>query len=617
MSFLFPAFLLGALAVAIPIFLHLSKRDVAPRVAFSDVRFLKHAPMMRSRRRRLRELLLLALRVTALVLLALAFARPFYDSTGMLDRDVTIVALDTSASMTFPGGFDRARAEARAAITAVPSGHAVGVVTFDDRLSVVSKPSLDRAAAMSAVERTSPGFGGTRYGGALEAAVSLIGSRGGQVVVVTDLQRAGWEAGSDLTVSSRVNVIVRDVGSASDNLAVTAVELSAAGVVGVVVNGGVRERTSTVRVHVDGTVVDTAEAALPPGFTEVVFDMDLPSEGVLDVEVDDPEGLAADNRRYLLLDPSAQVPVLIVAEGASGDETFYLERALGGGGAAGLFRVRSVRSHEMSDAALDGVAVVVLMGTAGLDRTARRQLATFVADGAGLLIVGGPALDPAVAADVLGTPLMTSHVAEQESPAMSWSVTDPRHPVFERFGAAVGMLGGVRFRQTVGLDDVSGRVLAAFSSGAPALVEYMVGRGHALVFGSDLGNEWNDFPRLPAFVPFIHEITRYLSGYREEAGDLVVADAPPGVDPVPGVQTVPSTARRVVLNVDARESDTSRVTADGFQERIRVMTAPPRAHGAPDGDAAGREAEQEYWWYVIALMLGVLVVEAWLGRTAA
>jgi hypothetical protein len=70
MSFLFPAFLLGALAVAIPIVLHLLRRDAAPEVPFTAVRLLKNSPIERSRRRRLRDLLLLVARAAALLLLA-------------------------------------------------------------------------------------------------------------------------------------------------------------------------------------------------------------------------------------------------------------------------------------------------------------------------------------------------------------------------------------------------------------------------------------------------------------------------------------------------------------------------------------------------------------------
>ena len=87
MSFLYPAFLVGALAIAIPIVLHLLRRDVAPEVPFTAVRLLRRSPVERSRRRRLRDLLLLAARIAALLLLAAAFARPYVaGAAGAIDR---------------------------------------------------------------------------------------------------------------------------------------------------------------------------------------------------------------------------------------------------------------------------------------------------------------------------------------------------------------------------------------------------------------------------------------------------------------------------------------------------------------------------------------------------
>ena len=191
MSFLFPAFLAGALAVAIPIVLHFARREAAPRMPFSDIRFLQRAPLMQARRRRIREWLLLALRAAALLLLALAFARPFFDATGLVGRSVTIVAVDRSFSMSQPDRFDWARTAARTAIAEAPPDDLVGLVTFDDQARVVAEPAADRAAAVAALARTAPGFGATRYAAALAAAARSIGSRDGRIVVVTALQRAG------------------------------------------------------------------------------------------------------------------------------------------------------------------------------------------------------------------------------------------------------------------------------------------------------------------------------------------------------------------------------------------------------------------------------------------
>ena len=80
---------------------------------------------------------------------------------------------------------------------------------------------------------------------------------------------------------------------------------------------------------------------------------------------------------------------------------------------------------------------------------------------------------------------------------------------------------------------------------------------------------------------------------------------------------IPPSGRRIVLNVDPRESDLSRVTREAF--RARVAPPPPEAPSANPGqtDATAREAEQGYWWYALLIMAVVLVAEAWLSRTMA
>lgn len=646
-SFLFPAFLAGALVAAIPFVLHLARRAAPPRVPFSDIRFLKRAPLLQARRRRIRERLLLALRIVALLLLAFAFARPFFDATGLSGRRVTMVALDRSFSLS-PERFARARDEARAAIAEAPADDLVGLVTFDERAAVVAAPALDRAGAIAALGRATPGFGATRYEEAIAAAAAAIGARGGRIVVVTDLQRAGWTGAAGGSAPPGVAVRIRDVGPAGGNLAVTAVEVEPPGAAGVMAGvvahvahlahetnlpdlpdpaAGVR--SAAVRLRIDGALVDAAEVRLPPGSTRVAFEAELPSAGVLEVAVDDPGGLPADDRRYHLLDRPEPLPVVVVTAGRPDAGAFYLERALLAAGDDSRFRVRSLAPHAVAAAALDDAAAVVLVATAGLERPGRRRLAAFVESGGGLLIAAGPQLDPHLLTGLLADPVIDSDAeppgadpARGAAPAAgdsprSWSVTAVRHPLFAAFGGLAGALGQVRFRQAVRFDARQGRVLAVFSDGTPALLERSAGRGRVLLFASDLNNVWNDFPRQPTFVPFVHEALHYLAGDRAPERSLLVADAPPGVDPVPGAATDPASGREIVLNVDPRESDPSRLTAQEFRSRIGRSSAAAPAAAAGAAGAAGREAEQDWWWYALLAMAVALVAESWLGRAAA
>src|SRR6476646_7855726 len=184
LSFLSPLFLVGAAAAAVPIVLHLLKREPEARVQFAAVKLLKKAPVEHTQKRHLRELLLLALRVGALVLLALAFARPFFVSAaGVGSGRVTIIAIDTSYSLSAPGRMERAKELARQALDRAPGGDRIGVVTFSDVADVVARPSADRAFAATAIDGVTSGYGATRYRVGLDAAAQALGGGRGTIVV--------------------------------------------------------------------------------------------------------------------------------------------------------------------------------------------------------------------------------------------------------------------------------------------------------------------------------------------------------------------------------------------------------------------------------------------------
>ena len=619
MSFLFPAFLLGAVAIAIPILLHLVRRERGPVVPFSAVRFVRRSEAVRTRRPRLRELLLLALRVAALLLLTVAFARPFVDD-GAPARPITVVAIDRSLSMSAPEQMERAHVLAAAAIAGAPAGHQVAVVAFDDRAAVVREATDDRSSAVAAVESVSPTAGATRYAAALSAAVGVLGDRSGRIVVVTDLQGAGWPAAAPISVpASAVELAV--VAPVPGNLAVTAVARSGAGVSAVVRNAADAPRDALVLLSVDDAVVETRVVALDPGASEVRFERVLPEAGVAAVEVVDREGYAGDNRRYLLLDPLPPARVLAVVNGGRrGTGAFFIDRALAAGveDTPVVLQVRAPSSVSSLDARVwEEMDAVLILGTDGLDRGTRERLAGFVRAGGGLLVAAGPGVEPALAADVIGGGVRMDFEPGPGERLRRWVTTDLRHPLFRALREAAAALGEVSFRGAAAVDESGARTLGRFDDGTPALVEYDVGEGRALLLASDLNGAWNDFPRRPEFAPFVQETVRYLAGQPRRAREFLVADVPRGIPAAPGSAVVPASGRRIVVNADPRESDPAPMTPEAFLAHVDSRIAGGGGPGDAEVGAVQRERDQAYWWYALAAMLVVLVGEAWLARAMA
>ncbi len=622
MSFLFPAFLLGAITIAIPVLLHLVRRERGPVVPFSAVRFVRRAPAVRTRRPRLRELLLLALRVTALLLLTLAFARPFVDEATPA-RPVTVVAIDRSLSMSAPGQMEEAHRLGAAAIDAAPAAHRVSVVAFDDRAEVVLDATDDRAAAVAAVESVLPTAGATRYAAALSSASGALGGRSGRVVVVTDLQMAGWsDEGASIAPAAPLEVAVAAVAPVAANLAVTAAARTAEGLSAVVRNTGPEARDALVVLAIDDAVVESRVVMLAPGANGVRFERTLPETGVASVQVVDPDGYPGDDRRYLLLDPLPPARVLAVANGGrGGSDAFFVDRALAAGAEQAPVALRVTAPDAVSSldpGEWEAIAAVLILGTDGLGREGRERLAAFVAAGGGLLVAAGPGVEPTRLAGILGPSARIDFGPGPGEGGRRWVPADRRHPVLRALGeAAATTLGEVTFRGAAAAAEAAGaRALGRFDDGTPALVEYDAGAGRALLFASDLSGVWNDFPRRPGYAPFVVETVRYVARQPGGAREVTAADVPPGVPAVAGAAVVPESGRRIVVNVDPRESDPAPMAAEAFLGRIDSR-GPGGGTAADEAGPARREREQSYWWYALAAMLAVLVGEAWLARAMA
>jgi hypothetical protein len=102
MHFLYPAFLFALLTLAIPVLVHLFNFRRYKKVLFSNVQFLKEVQEQQASRRNLKERLILAARLLALLFLVFAFARPYIskqDDANTGKQQVVSIFVDNSYSM--------------------------------------------------------------------------------------------------------------------------------------------------------------------------------------------------------------------------------------------------------------------------------------------------------------------------------------------------------------------------------------------------------------------------------------------------------------------------------------------------------------------------------------
>ena len=187
MSFLTPFYILGALAIAAPIVLHLIRRTPKGEVPFSSLMFLAPTPPRLTRRSRLDNILLLLLRAAALGLLALAFARPFLREAaslnfGDVERRRELILIDTSASLRRGDLWARAKALAEASIVAARPADQLALYAFDSTTrplltfneSIGLDPAKRLAIARARLRELEPTWASTDLGRGLVDAVAAI-----------------------------------------------------------------------------------------------------------------------------------------------------------------------------------------------------------------------------------------------------------------------------------------------------------------------------------------------------------------------------------------------------------------------------------------------------------
>jgi len=209
MSFLAPLFLFGALAVALPIVFHLIRRTSKEKIPFSSLMFLQPTPPRVTRRNRLEHIFLLLLRGLVLCLLALGFARPFFQKpiTTNPQSEIgkkIILLIDTSASMRREGLWPAALSKAEEVLNKTSPADQTAVFTFDRQVHTLfsfeqwaSIGMADRASlAANRLAEVRPTWSSTHLGNALIATAEAfadadkqgqnIGPR--RIVLISDLQ---------------------------------------------------------------------------------------------------------------------------------------------------------------------------------------------------------------------------------------------------------------------------------------------------------------------------------------------------------------------------------------------------------------------------------------------
>jgi hypothetical protein len=695
---------LGLLAL-LPVILHILDRRRARRLEWPAMRFFLVRSRSRLRWMRFKEMLLIASRTAAILAFAYALLRPQTTVEVAARGDAgarrgVVLVVDTSFSMAYrhraggPSSLEKAKEAALEIAAGLRPGDLATLLAGGGELweaAAAADPTEARRAAL-ALELAGGSFDLLRAFDHGAAAASRVPAALREVYILTDLQastvplfdEARWkflrsrldelepsprlvlvDCGSEGAVNRRVTMLEAEdlLAGAGEPLRLRAAADTA----------GPLSAPLLARWFAGERSI--AEQLLPAGGDgtarlELVHRFPASGPERLRLELE-PDGLALDDTRYLALEVSERIDVLIVEdEGAAEGSGRFLELALlprvpGIAGPEVIFRPR--RRGRVDAAGLAGARVVVLAGVPRLSEAEAELIVEHVARGGGLVVFAGPRVDAALYNAALhrdGRGPLPARLIRRERAAAgsSWHPEEVvvSHPVLSPFSdPATGDLGRIRvsaFWRT-GHWSAEARVLARLDRSAPWILEQAFERGRVALITTSAASDDSDFPLTPLFLPFIDRLVRHVAaGGRTELGieageplrvalDVPAATSASLVGPAgslplelsredgrliasskathqPGFYELevlpeagPPIRRLAAANIAPQESALERLDRATIEAITGLLRLEPPGPAALAAGGATRRIQTEHWPAALGAALAFLIAELALARS--
>ena len=565
--FLSPLFLWGLAALGVPVAIHLMHSTKAEVIRFSTIRFLKNCQRRAARRTRLKQIILMALRMLLLALIVLGLSKPVVQSdkssaaSGKLATSMILI-IDNSYSMGFReqgvSRFERAKKVAFDLIDSLD-------VNRHDELAVIvmnrkSEPFIkdftpDLGAAKSQVAKIKLSSHGTDVAGALSQAYTMMGAAKNarrEIHLLTDLQAYSWsKLLEDNFIKSerppRPKLFVSSFGKPnSQNTWIRGITIAGASSSGIgsklvaeIETVGAGSLENVVTLSVDKEKKDQALVRVRPG---------EPAQVPLEVDFDQPgnyrctlslneDSLRVDDTYEFNLSVDDRVTVLVVdgdysSAARSLSESFYLNLALNPSSVTGVragseIEPRVVPLAEFSRTKFDTYKCVILCNVEKLDGSDLVRLESFLNTGGSVMIFLGSKVNLGEYNkwSFLPARLRGIEGSADRRDTFSFGRLAARHPIFQDM-EDLRTTRIFRYFNSDGTRLFDGAEVLAWvlQKNAPLIVERTYGPGRVMMITTTADRDWTNLPLRRTFVPLVHKMVKYMCGRQAASQAYKVGD---------------------------------------------------------------------------------------------
>ncbi len=632
-------FLFALAGLAVPVILHLINRELAVDLKFPSVRFIHKARLPRREKRRLRDLLLLLLRLALFAAVVLAFAQPIWITpvpATAEERQLrqTVYVLDASSSMAGDNAWPEAVSAIEAEVADRPDEQA-GLVVFAEKVLVQVEPSHLASAIGEVLSRVEPSYAAGSPALALEHAVRLFHPEAKtRLVVVSDFQETDWQTdlpgvprGVELVLlpvsespgpnTGIVNVNVHPIGK---NLARVMVSLR---------NYGDRKVETRLSLSGPGIAEEKTRTLEGGQLSTVSFEVDASESQPMRVFLPE-DGYERDNSWHFWVSPPPEIRVMAFLPHLDEPEViqgfYFLQTALEVESETDWIRfdVTAVDRGFFHESMLEEAEVMVFPATGAYFKDEQWDyLRSFLEPGGTALMLPGASFPK------LFRNLQTRGFMQSRFLGLAGNTSERLEPfhfgqispnsaladVFAREAAKDLYLVNVyRYvRLHLHREDTS---LLSFENGDAALIALPVGKGKLFVstFAFDPG--WTDLPLRNSFLPLVRELLEEGFDVERQRNRLFVEEAAPhlaeGMDR-PG--TLDLEGQLWEINVNPSESTVARV--DTRQWLPSVLTEGPiqvaQASLENPLGATGGQDKHLWPWFLMFALTALFLESLWVG----
>ncbi|QDT94882.1 hypothetical protein V144x_03150 [Gimesia aquarii] len=579
-GFASPWLLMGLLAAGIPILIHLLHKRKFIETDWAAMKFLLMATKKYSRRFRIEQLLVLLVRCLILLLLAIAFSRPYWSVQGSLLESAgpvhRIIVIDSSFSMRWIEDeqplFESARELARSLVSQSNPGDAFQLIQISNssQQALISRPSRQQTFVLDEITRmqTTEEYGNVSQ--ALQTALEFLDQSQElaqkEVIVISDFQAQSWSPSQTDQESARIlslieaiskksTLILKDIGLTDEaNLAIT--DFSSKSVFAslnqpirlevTLHNFGVLNKENVnLQLFVDGKLVNQKSVDLPANAdTQTEFTHQFTRVGDHRLEVRLAEDrLPLDNHRWKIMPVKKDINVLLVNGRQSGESmgraTDYLELALSPSLKEhpwqGIIKPQVINEGELANTELSLYDAVVICDVALFTANERDLLKRYVKRGGGLIISLGEQVNAENYNQTLFQPnvgllplklLNRRGDAKKQAKYFEFDPLKYQHPAIELFkgnpDAGLETTHLYEYFQAEILPGPNTRLILNYDTNDPAIVESTLGRGKIILITTSLDRQWGTWAIWPSFPPMMNEFVLYAASGKWGARETLV-----------------------------------------------------------------------------------------------